>query len=561
MAASFVEERIAASRGELQTTPVRFFLQRAVEYGGVLALIPCLIQQGLLSYKHHYTGLKKGYYNLQCIVLCLALMYLCRIKNPEQLKQHKSGELGKLMGLDRVPETRCLRSKVKQIVRQEKATPWNQTLSEQWIGEQDEPYIYYIDGHVNVYNGYKARLGKKHIARQKLCLPGISEFWVHNRQGLPYMVVTGEVNEKLIEALTEKIIPEIKQLSSTAERRRRMEADDEEPLCVIVFDREAWSPAFFKQLWQTHRIAVLTYRKNVTDKWAETEFSEHSVGVDQRKVTMPLCEKEFVHSDFAMREIRKLTDTGHQTSIITTYRKMEMPQLAYHMFSRWSQENFFWYMRRDYALDMIPEYTVYQLDGRHKVVNPMYSKLTNRLKTIREKIQRRRARLHQLEEQISDSEDLPDKKTVQSQAKLKEELADLQDDENQLVEERKNHSYYIHIEDMPEQYKYNKLNDEAKHFQNIIKMICYRAETALGELLSSDYKKKQDEMRMFVKQIVQTKADIIPDYENKTLTVRLYSLARPRDNEEVEKIFNVLNQSETQYPGTDLVLKYEMASF
>ena len=148
-----------------------------------------------------------------------------------------------------------------------------------------------------------------------------------------------------------------------------------------------------------------------------------------------------------------------------------------------------------------------------------------------------------------------------TQAKLHEELKDLEADESGLIKDRKNHSYYIQIKDMPDDYKYNKLNTEAKHFQNLIKMICYRAETVVGELLTIDYKKKQDEMRMFVKQIINTKADIIPDYEKQTLTVRLYTMATPRDNEEVKKIFKVLNQSATKYPGTDLTLNYEMASF
>ena len=42
----------------------------------------------------------------------------------------------------------------------------------------------------------------------------------------------------------------------------------------------------------------------------------------------------------------KLTDTGHQTSVITTNYKIPMALIALIMFSRWSQENFFRYMRQ-----------------------------------------------------------------------------------------------------------------------------------------------------------------------------------------------------------------------
>jgi hypothetical protein len=53
--------------------------------------------------------------------LSLALMYLCRIKNPEQLKHTSPGEFGKLLGLDRIPEAKNLRKKISQIVTQQKA--------------------------------------------------------------------------------------------------------------------------------------------------------------------------------------------------------------------------------------------------------------------------------------------------------------------------------------------------------------------------------------------------------------------------------------------------------
>ena len=76
-------------------------------------------------------------------------------------------------------------------------------------------------------------------------------------------------------------------------------------------------------------------------------------------------------------------------------------------------------------------------------------------------------------------------------------------------------------------------------------MICFRAETAFGELLTVDYKKKQNEMHMLIKQ---------------TLTVRIYTLATPRDNQALKKVLTILNDPKTQYPETNLTLRYEMAS-
>jgi hypothetical protein len=49
-------------------------------------------------------------------------MALCRIKAVEQLQYQPPGELGKLLGLDRIPEVRCLRKKLSQL-SQEDAPP------------------------------------------------------------------------------------------------------------------------------------------------------------------------------------------------------------------------------------------------------------------------------------------------------------------------------------------------------------------------------------------------------------------------------------------------------
>ncbi len=184
-------QRALAAAGGLATTPVVFEPSQSVPQAGVLLLLPFLEQAGLFSYSAHYHELTSGYYYIDVIVLFLAFMYLRRIKNPEQLKYHSPGEFGKIMGLDRVPEAKCLRDKLGQLCSQAGSEQWNMALASRWANSEDNEF-YYIDGHVQVYTGYKARLGKKHVSRQKLCLPGVQEFWVNNPEGMPYFYVTGK---------------------------------------------------------------------------------------------------------------------------------------------------------------------------------------------------------------------------------------------------------------------------------------------------------------------------------------------------------------------------------
>src|SRR3990172_10513142 len=157
-----VTERSLAAFGQLEKTPILFEHHQSVENIGVLFLLPFLYAQGLFKYKQHYLPLEKGYYDLDFIILLIAFMYLCRIKNPEQLKVYAVGELGRIMGSDRVPEAKCLRKKLGELTDQRKAEEWNVTLAQKWVNEE-APTIYYIDGHVQVYHGSKANLGKKYV--------------------------------------------------------------------------------------------------------------------------------------------------------------------------------------------------------------------------------------------------------------------------------------------------------------------------------------------------------------------------------------------------------------
>lgn len=554
IAATRVEDRAFAAAG-LQNAIISFDSCESVEFGGVLLLLPLLLANGLLSYKKYYSERLSGYYDFDSVILTLAFMYLCRIKSVEQLKHHSPGEIGKLLGLDRIPEARCLRSIVKELCSQEMASEWNAHLSEEWINQEDTS-IYYLDGHVQVYHGHLANLGKKHVSRQKLCLPGMVEFWVNNANGMPYFFVTGEVNEKLQEMITTQLAPRLLDLTDGRVSQDELDTDKSLPRFTLVFDREAYSPTFFKQLWDCFRIAVITYRKNVKDKWDEKDFSDHKVGTDV-ETDMKLCEKQVELNGVELREVRRLTDSGHQTSVITTNYKIPTALIAFYMFSRWSQENFFRYMRQEYDIDRIMQYGVDELDKTIMIVNREYSNTTCQLKKLREKKARCQAKLYVLVEENIEGELDQTKKNIEEQLQYRQKIESLEAEEQKLIDQRKQQPYKISIGEMPEDTRYNKLKMESKHLQNVIKIICYRAETAIANLLAGYYRKSTNEIRGLAKSIIFAKADIYPDYQTNILTVRLNSLATPRDNMAIREIYQTLNDYEAVFPGTKLKLVYK----
>jgi hypothetical protein len=558
IAASRIEERSAAARGELQETPLQFENAQALPSGGVLLLVPFLIETGLLSYQNHYKDFEKGYYDIDFIVLLLAFMYLCRIKNPEQLKSISPGDYGKLLGVDRVPEARCLRGKLKELSDQGQAQNWNTDLAKQWMSAEENEF-YYIDGHVQVYHGYKAHLGKKHVSRQKLCLPGMQEFWVNNAEGMPYFYVSGQVNEKLKEMIMEQIIPMLLNEAPIRYSDKQLAEDPDLALFTIVFDREAYSPVFFQELWHKYRVAVITYRKNVKDQWPEDRFSSYTLQVEGSEVVMNLAEQAVTLNDVPLREIRKSSD-DHQTSVITTNRKLKTEMIALYMFARWSQENFFRYMRQNYDFDKMIQYAVDQINGDFKVANPAYNKINYQLKKLREKISRKKAALYNLVRQNVDQPLEETSKNVIQQTRITQQLDELLLQESTLTQQRSALTCYVKIKDMPYEIRYNKLHQESKFFQNITKMICYRAETSFATLLGQGYKKSINEKRAFAKSVIKTPINLLVDEENKILQVEMYSQATPRDNLAVKQLCEKLNQTQTIYPGTNLTLNYKFAT-
>ena len=133
-------------------------------------------------------------------------------------------------------------------------------------------------------------------------------------------------------------------------------------------------------------------------------------------------------------------------------------------------------------------------------------------------------------------------------------------EEQEIIAQRKKQPYKISVAEMPLEVRYNKLKTESKHLQNIIKIICYRAETALANLLASNYKKSSNQVRALVKSIIFAKADLYPDYQKNTLTIRLNSLATPRENMAITKICQTLNDYQAIFPGTNLKLFFKTAT-
>ena len=146
------------------------------------------------------------------------------------------------------------------------------------------------------------------------------------------------------------------------------------------------------------------------------------------------------------------------------------------------------------------------------------------------------------------------------QMEYKEKIDFFKNQEMELINQRSRLKPRLKVCQMPQQERYNKLKTESKLLMNVIRMICYRAESSVAEWIAPYLAKAENEKRMVVKQIIQSNADLNPDYELKSLKVTLHSLAAARYNHAAYELANLLNQTETTFPGTDLKMIFEITA-
>ena len=72
--------------------------------------------------------------------------------------------------------------------------------------------------------------------------------------------------------------------------------------------------------------------------------------------------------------------------MITTHPQMPLDQVAGAMFSRWSQENFFKYLREQFNLDSLPTHDLDPLDPDAQVVNPVRRALDKTIRRVRSRL-------------------------------------------------------------------------------------------------------------------------------------------------------------------------------
>lgn len=548
-AARDVDGRVAASLLGSGTRAPQIESARAVECGGVLASVPALLEAGLLCHAGQLQAVE-GFYGRESILLLEAFRLLARQRNAEQVRHLQAGEWGALLGLDRCPEVKTLRRKIKALAADPaRVRAWQAALARDWLeADPETAATLCADGHVKVYTGRKGQLKKHFVARQKLCLPAAASYWLNALDGSPFVCLQQDLDPGLVQALRAEIVPCLRELG-------RLPADwqaAQGPALTLVFDREGWSPKLFRELAR-QGAACITWRKGSrADDWDASAFRTLAVPISgpggPAWRTARLAERKVeLLKGFEVREIRRLLDDGRQAALVTTHPRLSMQRVAGALLSRWTQENYFKYMRSEFGLDGLPEHSLEPLDAAAEVVNP-------ERRELEKQVRRLRARMAQMRNRLAREKD--------SQSQRAGELREAISAHEQRIEERCARRPELPKRVLagslePEQ-RLDVLSRPTREFLDTLRMIVYRAETALMPPVAAALGQRPGESaRCALKALFQTDASMDADPAQGTLRVHFLRLADPAHDRALEPLFKQLNDTRTTYPGTQLRLIYD----
>jgi len=539
--ANRIWDRLLACFGLLDDAQPVFGDAEAVAGAGVLCALPALAASGIFRTAHKLYGeIGPSFYGLRTTLLTLLLMALLRIKRPEALKEHDPQALGRLLGLDRAPEVKTLRRKLTRLASYRKAEQLGRDLARLRVAERGQLMGFlYVDGHVRVYHG-KRNIPKTHVARIRLAMPATTDYWVNDQSGDPLFVMTAVANAGMVKMLPE-VLAEVRQL--VGDRR-----------ITVVFDRGGWSPKLFQKLLAAN-FDILTYRKGKCRRVGEHRFSLRRAQIDNRNVEYRLHDQavRFLKGKLRLRQVTRLTDDGHQTQVITSRWDLTDIEVAYRMFERWRQENFFKYLREEFLLDALADYQSEPDDPTRTLPNPERRALDKDIRKARLEV----AKLEQAYGAAAVDNPERQRPTMRgfksAHGKLGKELRAARDNLASLVSRRRSLPDRVEVRDLSDG-ALVKLATERKHITNLIKMVAFQAESDLLTSLRPHYARSQDDGRTLLHELFQAAADIHVTQDE--LCVTVHPLSSPHRTLAVQALCDSLTETATIFPGSRLKLRF-----
>jgi transposase-like protein len=608
-------ERVAARFGLLPEAAPVFAPAARAPLAGLLLALPALEATGLLACARRVFGaLPNGFYGLDTVLVEAVLRTLAGQPRAEGATRIDPAALGRVLGLDRAPEVKTIRRKIAALAGAGKGGQLIAAMAATHLAQPGAPdgdpdasvgVVLYVDGHVRAYQGGR-KVGKTHLARLKFPAPATLETWVSDAAGAPVLVVLAQPGASLAGELR-RLLPTLR--AAVGDDRR----------VLVGFDRGGWSPALFAHL-HAHGFDVLTWRKGPTDDIDPARFTDltflddngrrHAWRAADTTVQLPLSTPSSTHPTggdahhhdqsqgdgkdqdqdqengvgadqggdesgqrvFVMRQVTLAVpatrhartqggrgDSGvRQIHILTTRTDLPTEQVIYRMGSRWRQENYFRYARMHFDLDSHDSYTATDDDPDRFVPNPAKKAAHQQLLAARARYEKQAARTDAaLLEARSPAPGVP---TLITNAAHDAITADLRAAQDALSAAAAAHQATparlpLKLVNPGQQV----LDIDTKLITHAIRIAAFNTATTLARDLRvhTSYARANHEAHTLIRHALTGSGDLDPKTDG-VLTVRLDPLPTPRATTAIAQLCEHLSATQTRYPGTDLILRYEM---
>jgi transposase len=552
-------ERALARWGLLGEGAVPVFTPGArYPLAGLLLALPALEGTGLLECARGVYGrLKDGYYGLAAMLLTLVFLALAGEPRAEGATRVPPGALGRVIGLDRAPEVKTIRRKLGELAAAGKAADLIMALARHHAAARPETLGFlHADGHARVYYGTR-NVQKTHVARLKFPAPATMETWVTGQDGDPVFMVIAEPSDSLAGELR-RLLPDLRAV--VGEGRR----------VTVCFDRGGWSPALFADITAAG-FDLLTWRKGpapdipagqfTTITCADDRGREHKYDLADTMVTLTIHDGPRKGQTVSLRQVsRRVPARGggtRQIHALTSRTGLAAGEVCWRLTSRWREENYFRYARTHFALDALDSHAATPDDPARLVPNPARKAAaaqTRRAEILAAAAEAQRdASLAALRNPAPGQPALITNQMINAlDAPVEAAHRELQAaaDAAAAVPAR------IRLAEIAPDMA--RLEAEVKQITHAIRMAAYNTETALARALDGHYARAGDEAYALIREALTSSGDIIPGPGQ--LLIRLDPLTAPRRTQALAALCDHLSQTQACYPGTELVLRYEIKS-
>jgi len=339
---------------------------------------------------------------------------------------------------------------------------------------------------------------------------------------------------------------------------------------TVCFDRGGWSPALFADITAAG-FDLLTWRKGPAPDLPADQFAKaactddrgrrHDYELADTTVELGISEGPRKGQTVTLRQVTRRVPAKagatRQIHALTSRDDLTAGEVCWRLSSRWREENYFRYARTRFALDALDSYAAAPDDPDRIVPNPARKAAAARIRQAEAAAQAaeaaRDAALLELRSPAPGQASYLTNQVINAlAAPVEAAWRDLDEADTAAAATPARIPLGTLAPDMV------RLDTETKQITHAIRMAACNAETTLARALDGHYARAGDEAYALIRESLTISGDICPG--NGQLLVRLDPLTAPRRTQALAALCDQLTAAGARYPGTDLVLRYEVKS-